>query len=40
MGSESKSPLVRIVDDDEGVRQSSAFLLGAAGYETRMLRER
>lgn len=34
MGSESKSPLVRIVDDDEGVRQSSAFLLGAAGYET------
>ena len=33
MGSESKSPLVRIVDDDEGVRQSSAFLLGAAGYE-------
>ena len=34
MGSESKSPLVRIVDDDEGVRQSSAFLLETACYES------
>lgn len=34
MTNENDQPLVRIIDDDPGVRQSTAFLLEAAGFQT------
>ena len=35
----SNAPLVRIVDDDEGIRNSMAFLLEGEGWEVKTYRD-
>ena len=36
---QNNTPLVRIVDDDEGIRNSMAFLLEGEGWEVKTYRD-